>query len=393
MNKGAGAIAQAAIVAASFSLLFIGTNAVNPLLPVYRDLLGLDALLLSLTFVCYVIPLVAVLLLFANPRFTRHAVPLLLVGLVVAIGSDLLLAHAEEWSILLGRGVAGVAGGLGTGAAAALVVAAIGAPGRALAATGNLVGAVIGTAGSQLIVSSLPAAAPQLVTLGHAALVTVVLVAGAVVLVARRRANREALAATSSGTARLRLDGSAARILVTGCIVWVGLSIAIVFGATLFADLDQPVVRAVGPALMLGTSAAAQLASPVLARIAPWMSGLVASALGAAGVVLGAVAASAPLALVGFAVLGAGLGVAARTGLVALTRGAEPARQGALSSLFSAVTYGAAAVTMPLFGGIGNSIGLAPIALGGLAVIAVLCLVALLWAPRLRDTLDQGHTA
>lgn len=383
--------AQATIVAASFSLLLVGTNAVNPLLPVYRDLLGLDPFLLSLTFVSYVSVLVAVLLLLARPRFTRHAVPLLLAGIAVAIVSDLLLAHAQEWSILLGRGVAGLGGGLGTGAAAALVVAAVGASGRALAATGNLVGAVLGTSASQFVVSLLAEASPQVVTLGHAALLAVLLVAAAVVLRLRREPNRAALDTVAGGAATIRLDRRAARMLATGCVGWVGVSVAIVFGATIFADLDQPTVRAVGPALMLGTSAAAQIASPWFAQIAPWLSGLVAMAAGVAGVIGGAALRLDALALIGFALFGAGIGVSYRAGLVALTRGSPPARQGALSSLYAAVTYAAAAIVVLTVGWIGNLTGVLPAVLGALAAAGVAALAALLWAPRLQDTADDGH--
>ena len=110
-------VVQAALVAACFSLLLAGSNAFCPLLPVYRDRLGLDPLVLSLTFTLYVAALVVVLFTLARPRFTRHAAPLLLASLTMMITSD------------LGRAVAGIAGGLGTGAASALVVAAIGDPG------------------------------------------------------------------------------------------------------------------------------------------------------------------------------------------------------------------------------------------------------------------------
>ncbi|WP_127817738.1 MFS transporter [Microbacterium sp. CPCC 204701] len=387
------ALAQAAIVAASFATLLAGTNAVNPLLPVYRDLLGLDPFLLSLTFVSYVGVLVVVLLVLSRPRFTRHAAPLLLAGIAVAIISDLLLANTQEWSILLGRAVAGIGGGMGTGSAAALVVAAIGAPGRALAATGNLVGAVLGTTASQLVVSLLAESSPQAVTLGHAALLGALLLAASVVLHLRRTQNRVALGTVSTSIATMRIDPSAVRMIATGVIGWFGVSVAIVFGATIFADLGQPVVRAVGPALMLGASAVAQLASPWFARVAPWMSGLVAMAVGAAGIVAGAMTGVDVLALIGFALLGAGIGVSYRAGLVALTRSSSPARQGALSSLYAAVTYAGAAVIVLAVGWIGNMTGIVVAALGAVAFAGVAALVALTWAPRLRDTADDGNTA
>ncbi|GAA0998645.1 hypothetical protein GCM10009555_098340 [Acrocarpospora macrocephala] len=185
--------AQAALVAASFAMLLAGSNAVYPLLPVYRDMLGLEPFVLSLTFTLYVVVLVVALFALARPRFTRHAAPLLLTSLSMMIVSDLLMAHTEEAFILIGRALGGIAGGLGTGAASALVVAAIGARGRAVTATGNTAGGVLGFAGSQLVVAFLAEGAPQAVFLSHAAVVGALLIATCVVLWKCRETNRVVL--------------------------------------------------------------------------------------------------------------------------------------------------------------------------------------------------------
>lgn len=382
----AGAVAQSAIIAASFAMLLAGSNAINPLLPAYRNLLGLDALTLSLTFVIYVTVLVIALFVLARPGFTRHAVPLLLASLAVAIPSDLLLAHAEEWSILAGRALAGVAGGLGTGAASALVVAAIGARGRGVTATGNSAGGVIGAAGSQIVFVLLGAAAPQTVFLGHAALLTALLFAATIVLWKRRGINGPALSATHGPLEFTPLDRSAVRLLLIGALGWTGISIGVVFGATVFAELHQPIVQAVGPTLLLGTSAAAQLASPGISRIAPWMSGMVLTALGVTGIVGGAWTDSPIVAIAGFGVLGIGVGVSFRASLIVLTRGATPARQGALASLYAAATYTVAALIVLLIGWIGNITGLIEALFTALGVVGLLALAVTAWAPRLRDT-------
>lgn len=42
---------------------------------------------------------------------------------------------------------------------------------------------------------------------------------------------------------------------VTGGIAWIALSISVVFSATIFADLGQPLVQAIGPALLLVAAA------------------------------------------------------------------------------------------------------------------------------------------
>lgn len=380
---------QAAIVTASFAMLLAGTNAINPLLPVYRDVLGLDAFVLSLTYSLYVAALVVVLFTLSRPRFARHAVTLLLVSLATMIASDLMVANAAEWSILAGRIVAGIAGGLGTGAVSALVVAAIGAGGRGVTATANTAGGVLGVIGSQFVVASLVDEAPRVVFLGHAAIIGLLLIASAVVLWWRRAQNRTALVlVVPAGRAKARFDRFVLGMLASGAIAWGMMTIAVVFGATMFADLGQPVVRAVGPALLLASCAAAQLCSPGIARIAPWVSGSIIAAFGVACVLGGAWLVLDPLAIVGFAFVGAGAGIAYRTGLVRLTRGVDPARQGALASLYAAGTYAVAALIVLLIGILGNVVGLIPIIVWTLATIGVLALAALFWAPRLRDTMD-----
>jgi MFS family permease len=381
------ATAQSVLVAASFALLLAGSNAVYPLLPVYRGVLRLDPFVLSLTFTLYVVVLVIALFALARPRFARHAVPLLLASLSTMIVADVLMSRTDEALILGGRVLGGIAGGLGTGAASALVVAAIGSRGRAVTATGNTVGGVLGFAGSQLVVALLAERAPQKVFLGHAAIVGTFLIAVCAVLWIRREANRSVLAAAEPGLlASARVDRSAVRLLVTGAVAWTGVSVAVVFGATVFAELHQPLVQAIGPFLLLCASAVAQLSSRSIARIAGWASGMLAVTAGIAGILAGAwIRADLP-ALAGFAILGAGIGIAYRAALVALTRGAAAARQGALASLYAAVTYSVAAAVVALVGWVGNLTGLVPAAIGALATLGVAAIAATAWAPRLRDT-------
>ncbi|WP_427005252.1 hypothetical protein [Pseudarthrobacter sp. H2] len=230
------ASAKAGIIAISYAMLLAGSNAAYPLLPVYRDSLGLDPLMLSLTFTLYVAVLVPVLFILARPRFTRHAPALVLLSLTMMIPSDLLMAHAQEDSILSGRMLAGVAGGLGTGAASALVVAAIGTTGRAVTATGNTIGAILGVSGAQLAVLVLTADAPQTVFLVHAALSFALLVAAAAVLWQRREPNKLALSALPGIRTSARPGRSSLPLFSSGTIAWTGISIAAVFGAPILTN-------------------------------------------------------------------------------------------------------------------------------------------------------------
>ena len=122
------ALLQTALVSTAFAMQLVISNAINPLLPIYREQLGMSAFVLSLTFVLYVGALVLVLALLARPRFARVAPALLLLSLAALVVSDLLAAHPEVWSILASRVLVGVAGGLGTGADRAAPPAAAPAP-------------------------------------------------------------------------------------------------------------------------------------------------------------------------------------------------------------------------------------------------------------------------
>ncbi|MFI5426599.1 hypothetical protein [Aeromicrobium sp. UC242_57] len=107
--------AQGAIAATCFAMLVASSNAINPLLPTYRAALGLDPLVISLTFTLYVATLVVTLFALSRARFTRWAGALLVTSLILIIESDVLLAYAQEWSILTGRIVCGLLAGSAPG--------------------------------------------------------------------------------------------------------------------------------------------------------------------------------------------------------------------------------------------------------------------------------------
>ncbi|MGZ8178194.1 MFS transporter [Williamsia sp. SKLECPSW1] len=378
--------AQAGLISASFALLLVGTNAVNPLLPIYRTTLHFDALLLSLTYVAYVIVLTAFFVVMARPSFGRWAPQLIISALALAAVSDALLWTATAPGVLLGRALSGVAGGMGAGAASALVVEAIGDRGRAVTATGNLVGAVIGAGAAQLAVLTFGESATHIVFLVHGAACGAMGVTASIPLYIRRRSNRHAL--RTAGAPKLtRADISAGRKpLACGSIAWVALSLTVVLLPATLHDRHLPTTASAAVVLVLACSAVAQLAAVPLTRIAPWLTGL---ELLAAGLSISAVSLLHPIAgiaIVGIAVTGAGIGVAYRAALVHLVRGAPPATQSALASLYGAVTYGAAAVVTLLSGILAQTVSLLPAVTTLLLTLSTLALTLSTIAPRARTT-------
>lgn len=352
-------IAQGVLAALSFSLLLAGTNATTPLLPLYQRALHFSPLMMSLTFVCYVSVLIGVLIFCSRPKVAKWSAPLLCVALVVFAVADGFLATATQSGILIGRVIAGIAVGAGTGAAAALVVSSYGAQGRAISATGNLIGAVAGTVFAQVCVLLLDESAMRWTFLIHGAACLLLFACLAVVLWMRVKASRlrfaEGHSAASRGGDVLKCN---ARPVVIGCVAWMLASAAIVTLPAFYAALGMSWISAFGIIILLIFSAVSQIASPWLCRVAPWISGLGAMVAGSTLLLAGATFNSTAIAALGFVLIGTGIGVSYRLCLLVVTKGATPEQQSRLSSLYAAVTYTAAASCVLALGFLGNAIGL-----------------------------------
>jgi len=382
---------QGWLTAGSFSLLLAGTNLTTPLLPVYRSKIGFTPFMMSMSFVAYVGVLIMVLLLFSNGRVVRFSPLLMCAALILAAGSDVLIGTATTAGVLIGRAVAGIAGGIGTGAAAALVVASLGARGRSVSATGNLIGAVLGTSFAQICVALLDARAMYWTFLVHAVICIFVVVILASVLTLRVAENRRIL--TNRGQDVSSLDGSVRdlklRPFLGGCIAWSTISCAIVFLPSFFQSLGAPILRAVGVLVLLVFCASGQVFSPLLYRLVPRASGSAASWIGISLLLIGAILHNTALSLIGFGLLGIGIGVKYRTGLLVLTLGAAPVEQSSLSSVYAATTYGVAAATVLVAGWMGAHFGLDHLVPWLFIALGLVTIVFSPWAPTLSDSIER----
>ena len=377
---------QGVVVAASFSLLLAGTNATTPLLPLYRGVLGFTPGQLSLTFVSYVTAITVVLFGLSRSVFVRWSPVLICAALALSVVADLLIAGATLHQVLVGRMLTGVACGMGTGSAAALVVAALGPKARSISATGNLVGAVIGTSVSQLCVTFSGLAATHQVFHIHAAACAVMLVLVAPVLRHRRAHNHLALKPATKGTDEASNAPPMLVPLLVGCCGWLGMSGAVTFLPTYFAESGLPLAQALGVIVLMICSAGGQLLSPALTRRAPWLSGLAGYAAGLVLIAAARLLGSSALAILGCGAIGFGIGVSYRLALVVITRGATPAQQGTRASLYAATTYAAAAASVLGAGSWANTTSIPTVVTQGSTLLATLALLLLPIAPRLRDT-------
>lgn len=370
---------QGAVAALSFSVLLAGSNANTPLLPIYRALMDFSPLTMSLTFVFYVASLIVFLSVLSRPSILRWAPALLGASLLASILSDLCMANGSEATTLLGRAFTGIAVGLGTGPAAALVVDAFGMRGRSVSATGNLVGAVFGTALSQLAVFLLGGRlAIGAVFHAHALVCGVLFLILVAIFRSMRDANRKTFGSIDRQAPKALASLRANLLpLFSGSLAWIVISIAITFLPSVFRESGMPVVSAAGIIVLLICCAACQLGSRQVAGLVPRVSGMEAMLAGLALILLGAVSGWQSLGLLGFAVTGAGIGISYRMALVVLTRGASPNIHGVLSSTYAAITYASAAIVVTAVGLVGNIFGLEDVVIGAL-VVCGLCSAALM---------------
>lgn len=373
---------QGAVAALSFSVLLAGSNANTPVVPLYRSLMGFSPFTMSMTFVCYVGVTIIFLIVLSRPSIIRWSPALLGASLLASILSDLCMAVGSEAWTLIGRGLTGVAVGLGTGPAAALVVDAFGIRGRPVSATGNLVGAVFGTALSQLTVYLLDGRlAIRTIFHVHAVVCAVLFVVLFRIFHSMREQNRRAFKPGSAAMPKVYATLSAHWLpLVSGSLAWIAISISITFLPTLFREDGMSLVTSAGMIVLLICCAGCQLGSRYVVRFAPILNGIEALMIGIVCMVAAALSGLQWLGLIGFALTGAGIGISYRLALIVLTRGAPPTIHGVLSSTYAAITYGVAALSVALVGFAGNFFGLEQV------VIAVMILIAIVSIALLRNT-------
>ena len=175
-------------------------------------------------------------------------------------------------------------------------------------------------------------------------------------------------------------DGTVRRERLSAVLVGIGLLTA---GAFLCEDAIQswsalhlerglhagPAVSGLGPGLFAGAMAVGRLAGGVVRLREGVLFGGAATLL-AVGVVVVALAPSAPVALLGLAVAGAGTSVLAPVLYSAVGSRAAPGRQGADLSRVTALGYVGFVAGPPLVGAVSAASSL-PVALGSLAAVAV----------------------
>lgn len=357
-----------ALATGSFTALIAGANLPVPLLPVYRDVLGLTPTGVALVFSSYLVVLVATLAVMSRVREGPDPWWLLAAALGCALVADGLLLVGSMPGLLLGRLVTGIAIGLGTGAASSIMLSVAGEPGRTVAATGNLVGALVGTAGAAAAAQWLPAPT-RVVFVVHAA--GVVVLTFAVVIRTRPAPERarDVVPVFASAPASLGDENGPGRCAWSrdasrwwggarrrggyglGILAWTvaGLVVALVPTTLVAVDAADSVIAATGVVVVfLVAAAVTQFAWP--ATRSGVVAALVLVGAGMATLVWAIAVSSLLLALLGCAVTGLGQGPSYRSGMAMVSRGSSSAALGRLASAYACVSYATAAVAVVVAG-------------------------------------------
>ncbi|MEU8837715.1 MFS transporter [Streptomyces roseus] len=390
------------VVGAVLVLLMLSSSVPSALYVLYQERWGLSSGMITVVFALYAVTVLIGLLLFGSLSDTLGRRPVLGGGLVLAIVSMGLFAGAQGLGLLLAaRAVQGLAVGLATGAmgAALLELAPRSRPalGAQVNSAGPTVGIGLGGIGAGLLVQYAPAPT----VLSYLLLVA----AFAVTLVGVFRMRESAPEARSGGRMRISarrihvpaaVRGRFAVLVLTIVAVWSVGGFYLSLGPHLALSLlgsSNYLVGGATVALLAGAATAAQL---LLGRVEPLRTavlGLCGLLAGLGLVLLALGLRSAPVFLVGTAVLGGGWGAAFLGSFRALSTLAEPAHRGELTAAVYVFAYLAMSVPAVLAGMLTNIHGLHRTSVGFMAAVAGVCALALFVTLRLAArTRAEGST-
>jgi MFS family permease len=367
-------------------LLLIGANLATPLYPALQARLGLTPVDTTVLFTVYVFALVPVLAAVGHwsDQLGRRA--LVLPAVALAAAGDLVFATAGSLGELaLGRAVQGVAVGLATGAAGAALADLL--PDRpSVAAKLTLAASAGGVALGPLLGAALAGGKDPVLTpfLLHAVALLVLCVPLALLHprspgsdvvapapVTRPSLRPRALSLPKRGRGVFLL--TAATGFVSYAVFGVYLSLAPSYAASLL-HTRAPLAGAGVAALLLGSSAAAQLlARPTRSRAVPAL-GMTGLALGLGLVVLAGYGHLPALLFAGSVLAGASQGLAFRALFTTASAALEPDLRGSQLSTLWVVVYLGSSVPIIAVGFLARAYGILPAFATFAAIAASACL-------------------
>ena len=304
---------------------------------------------------------------------------------MVAADVSMLLGELGLFWLVLGRVLSGVAVGLGTGSAAALVLMALGERGRTIVASGSVSGSLLGNLGSSVLATYLPNST-AVAYLGHG-LVTLALSVALLMLWARRQnaVGRDldpVVAKTTERATRGPIYEARHRVAgyLLGGLAWTiaGVVLALIPASIRLIDPGAAILTAIAPAcalLTLGSVAQFVVARRIL-RLRAWQV-LIPLVVGTGLAAVSLEERSYVGLVIACAVIGMGQGPGYTLGLATVTHGLLPRFQGKAASTYALAAYGLCAAAVVAIGaassawGLASALYLTTVAFAGVSAIVV----------------------
>lgn len=375
-----GASASLWLLASILVAFLAASSAPSPLYAIYRQAWGFSALTLTIVFSAYAFALLGALLVCGGLSDFRGRRDVILLALGLEIGALVLFLQADSVGTLMGaRALQGFATGLVTSALSAALIDIDHGRGALVNSVAPMIGMGIGALGTSLLVQFAPAPTQLVFEL----LLLVLIVQAAATWFLPETAVRRPGAWRSlwpSVTIPHQARAMLWQILPVNTAQWALGGFSLSLGPTLARIVTgnhSPLMGGAAIAALVLTSAAAILVVRTHDARAVLKGGAIVLAAGMAVTLAGIARHSAPAYFIGTAIMGAGFGAGFNGSLRSLVGLARPEERGSLMAGFFSLSYLAFAVPAIAAGLAVGYVGLYATALGFLAGIMTLVLLAL----------------
>ncbi|WP_231387954.1 MFS transporter [Mycobacterium sp. 360MFTsu5.1] len=370
----------------------LGTTLPTPIYALYAHELHFAVLTTTVIFSAYAIGVLAALLLFGRWSDAVGRRPVLIAGAVAAIASAVVFLYADSVPLLLvGRLLSGLSAGIFTGTATAAVVESVPEERREQAAAGATIANIGGLGAGPVVAGLLVQYAPHPLQLPFLVHIVLAVLAIAAVWLVPETSNRTG----RIGFQRLSVPAEVrATFVLAATAAFAGFAVMGLFTAVApsfvssVIGIDNHAVGGAVAASIFAASAAAQLAGR---RLHPPRAVALGCAILVAGMAILAVAlqfSSLAGLLVAAVVAGIGQGISFSRGLAAVVEGTATERRAEVSSTYFVVAYVAISLPVVSLGFAAQRWGLQAAGVSFAVIIAVLaavCLAAVLWQERRRS--------
>lgn len=378
-----------ALLAYAFAAIMLGTTIPTPLYALFGQQEHFAVLTTTIIYATYAGGVLFALLAFGRWSDAVGRRPMLLAGVAFAIASAAVFLVADAVpELLVGRVLSGLSAGIFTGTATAAVIEAAPPRWRTRAAAVATIANIGGLGAGPLLAGLLAQYAPRPLDTVFVVHIAMAILAGIAVFVSPETSERTG----SLGLQRLSVPPEVRSAFVIAALAaFAGFSVTGLFTAvapSFLANVIGVTNHAAAGAMPFSIFGASAVAQIFATRIRPQRAVAVGSAILVVGMVILALAlhfSSLPGLLAAAVVAGVGQGMSFSRGLAAVVELTPAQRRAEVSSTYFVVAY--VAISLPVVGE-----GLAAQAWGlrtagvsfavAVAVLAVLCLAAILWRER-----------